>query len=98
VAGDTGALVNLLPVDLGRCGGRNLHGLPLDLRRGDIELADGFSPLGHTRTGAQQRVAILSDPVGDVAVMCHEHKAEQHQHSTDPKNDRNVLRKALVSH
>jgi len=79
----------LLPVAAGRRRGcRVFYRLPLRFRRSDVDLGDGFDPLGHTRTGAQQRAAIHSDPVGDVAVMTHEKENKHQQHYTDPKDDR----------
>jgi len=54
-------------------------------------------PLGHTRTGAQQLAAVLSDPVGDVAVMAHEKENKQHQHHADPKNDRNFAHRQQLT-
>src|SRR5437867_2566133 len=42
-----------------------------------------------SQLGAQQLAAVLSDTVGDVAVMAHEKEHKQHQHHADPENDRN---------
>src|SRR5712691_10045271 len=99
VAGDAGGLVDLLPVAAAwRRGRRVFYRLPLRFRRSDVDLRDGFDPLGHTRTAAQEHAAIQSDPVGDVAVMPHKKEKKQHQHYTDPKNDRNIHRVALFSH
>src|SRR5438876_11094197 len=99
VAGDAGGLVDLLPVAVGwRRGRRVFYRLPLRFRRSDVDLGDGPDPLGHTRTGAQERAAIQSDPVGDVSVMAHKKEKKQHEHYTDPKDDRNILRVPLFSH
>jgi len=78
-----------LPVAAGRRGGRRVfYRLPLRFRRSDVDLGDGFDPLGHTRPGAQEHATIQSDPVGDVAVMAHKKENKQQQHCADPKNDR----------
>src|SRR5258706_384918 len=51
VAGDARGLVDLLPVAGGwRRGRRVFYRLPLRFRRRDIDLGDGFDPLGRTRT------------------------------------------------
>src|SRR2546427_4787106 len=65
VAGDAGGLVDLLPVAAGRRRGcRVFYWLSLRFRRSNVDLGDGFDPLVHTRTIAQERAAIQSDPVG----------------------------------
>src|SRR5437879_2378856 len=70
VAGDAGGLVDLLPVAAGWRRGRCVfYRLPLRFRRSDVDLGDGFDPLGDARTGAQERAAVQSDPVGGVVVM-----------------------------
>ena len=70
---------------------RALPGTPLtalasrvSFRRKDVDMADGFNQLGHTRTDSRQRAAMLADPVRNAVVMGHKNEYEQHQHHTDP--------------
>src|SRR6266853_3905804 len=99
VAGDAGGLVDLLPVAAGWRRGRSaFYRLPLRFRRGDVDLGDGFDPLVHTRTVAQQHGAIHPDPVAHAVVMTHKKEDEQHQHCADPENRPKVSRVALFSH
>ena len=99
MAGHARGLVDLLPVAAGCRRGRGVfYRLPLRFRRGNINLGDWFDPLGHARTGAQERAAIQLDPIGDVLVMAHKKENKQHQHYADPENDRNIHHVALFSH
>ena len=70
------------------------------VRAGMISLAVAVVLLGakyqaYLLTGS---TAILSDALGDIAVMGHKNEYKQHQHHTDPKDDRNVHRVVFLGH